>query len=397
VFDDVDHAAALFNLQKFGNIYSRLTNPTVSVLEERIAALEAVRRPGVVECAEVGAWEVAEQRWTVSNKATSIRAACMGLGFAWFAEDLNLEPSVYARVIDMERTGLSEREQLEQLASRTQGVLDVEADQLQAIYDVFKGIVRGSRSYRAAEADVEVLVIRARAGEVSEFREHPFRERTDWGWQELVTGRVEAGGEVWNLPGESRPLDFTYELDGEFRERLSRFAGVFAGETYLALTPYYRSNDRARFDRLAELAQQHGTPLLATNDVLYHDPGRRPLQDLLTCIREHVTIDEAGFRLERNTERHLKPPSEMARLLSGYEAAIARTIELTQVCTFSLSELKPHYPDEPMGESATPQAELERLTWEGAARRFPGGISENVRGKIAHELRLIAERVMPAL
>ncbi|GLQ57106.1 error-prone DNA polymerase [Devosia nitrariae] len=183
----------------------------------------------------------------------------------------------------------------------------------------------------------------------------------------------------------------TYELDGEFRERLARFACVFAGETYLALTPYYRSNDRARFDRLAALADQHGTPLLATNDVLYHDHGRRRLQDLLTCIREHVTIDEAGFRLERNAERHLKSGAEMARLLSGYEAALARTIELSEVCTFSLSELKPHYPDEPMGESATPQAELERLTWEGARRRFPNGISENVRGKIAHELRLIAE------
>ncbi|WP_420561856.1 O-acetylhomoserine aminocarboxypropyltransferase [Tepidicaulis sp.] len=40
VFDDVDHAASLFNLQQFGNIYTRITNPTTAVLEERVAALE---------------------------------------------------------------------------------------------------------------------------------------------------------------------------------------------------------------------------------------------------------------------------------------------------------------------------------------------------------------------
>jgi error-prone DNA polymerase len=180
-----------------------------------------------------------------------------------------------------------------------------------------------------------------------------------------------------------------YELDAQFRERLARFAPAFAGETYLAMTPYHRSNDRARFDALAALAQEHVTPLLATNDVLYHDAGRRPLQDILTCIREHVTIDEAGFRLERNAERHLKGPAEMARLLSGYEDALARTMEIVEACTFSLSELKPHYPDEPTGQSATPQAELERLTWEGAERRFPGGVPNDIRDKINHELRLI--------
>jgi len=183
----------------------------------------------------------------------------------------------------------------------------------------------------------------------------------------------------------------TYDLNKDFRAKLARFAAAFPGETYLALTPYYRSNDRTRFDRLSELSDTYGVPLIATNDVLYHDHTRRPLQDLLTCIREHVTIDQAGLRLERNAERHLKGPHEMARLLSGYEDALERTMEIVRDCTFSLSQLKPHYPDEPMGESATPQAELERLTWEGAKKRFPNGISQTVREKIAHELRLIDE------
>ena len=43
VFDSAEHAASLFNLQTFGNVYSRLSNPTVAVLEERMAALEGGR------------------------------------------------------------------------------------------------------------------------------------------------------------------------------------------------------------------------------------------------------------------------------------------------------------------------------------------------------------------
>lgn len=182
-----------------------------------------------------------------------------------------------------------------------------------------------------------------------------------------------------------------YDLDGEFAMRLQRFASAFPGITSLAITPYYRNNDHARMAALAALAHAHNTPLIATNDVLYHVPARRPLQDVLTCIREHVTIDEAGFRLQRNAERHLKAPAEMVRLLTGYEEAVARTIKFADELNFSLDELSPDYPDEPTGQSATPQEELERLTWEGAQNRFPNGISEKVRGLISHELALIQE------
>lgn len=106
-----------------------------------------------------------------------------------------------------------------------------------------------------------------------------------------------------------------YDFGADFEAHLTRLATLFPGAVHLALTPYRRANDRARQQRLAALADTSGTPLTATNDVLYHAPARRPLQDLLTCIREHCTIDEAGFRLERNAERHLKEPEEMARLL----------------------------------------------------------------------------------
>ena len=83
----------------------------------------------------------------------------------------------------------------------------------------------------------------------------------------------------------------------------------------MAAQHLYRGDDALRLEALAGLAAACGTPLVATGDVLYHTPGRRPLQDVLTCIREHSTIDEAGYRLEANAERHLKPGAEMARLL----------------------------------------------------------------------------------
>lgn len=182
-----------------------------------------------------------------------------------------------------------------------------------------------------------------------------------------------------------------HELEAVFHDQCAAFTPLFPDHTYLALTPYYRGNDQARFDELDQLARVNNTPLIATNDVLYHAPERRPLQDVLACIREHVRIDEAGFRLERNAERHLKPAHEMVRLLSGYQDAIGRTVDLANQCTFNLDALKHEYPDETNGSSATPQEELIRLTWEGADRRFPKGVPDKLRANIIHELKLIDE------
>jgi len=183
----------------------------------------------------------------------------------------------------------------------------------------------------------------------------------------------------------------TYEIGDSFTAHLARLSALFPGDVHLAASPYYRGNDRSRLDRLAALSRASSTPLIATNDALYHAPQRRPLQDILTCIREHCTIDDAGFLLERNAERHLKAPQEMARLLAGYEDAIARSASFADACRFSLDELSYDYPTEPAGESSTPQEELERLTWIGAKKCFPEGVNEKIRNAIEYELRLIAE------
>ena len=114
----------------------------------------------------------------------------------------------------------------------------------------------------------------------------------------------------------------------------------------LAASMLYRGRDRARLARLAALAREADVPLIAVNDVLYHHPDRRPLADVLTCIREKTTIDRAGRKLAANAERHLKPPGEMARLFRDAPEAIEETLRLSEQLTFSLDELRYEYPDE---------------------------------------------------
>jgi error-prone DNA polymerase len=181
----------------------------------------------------------------------------------------------------------------------------------------------------------------------------------------------------------------------EFTSRLSALARAAPGRTFLAAAHEYRGDEPRRLGLLAELGERHGAPLVAVNDVHYHAPERRPLADVVTCIREKCTIAEAGFRLAANAERHLKSPEEMARLFKAFPDAIARTVAIAKACTFSLGELKYEYPDEPVPPGKTAQAHLEDLTWAGAARRypkqqFPDGIPANVKKRLVDELALIA-------
>jgi error-prone DNA polymerase len=184
--------------------------------------------------------------------------------------------------------------------------------------------------------------------------------------------------------------------DKPFDEKLRAIAALIEVPLHLSATMLYSGRDRARLNQLAALAQSHRIPLVATNDVLYHHHDRRPLQDVLTCIREKCTIYEAGFRLAANAERHLKPPDEMARLFHGHEDAVERTLAIAEACTFSLDELRYEYPDEPVPQGLTAQKHLETLAWEGARSRYPQGIPPQVRTTIAKELKLIGRlRIAP--
>jgi error-prone DNA polymerase len=164
-----------------------------------------------------------------------------------------------------------------------------------------------------------------------------------------------------------------------------------ADGVWLAASLLYRGDDRRRLRRLQQIAASAGVPLLATNEVLYHHPARRPLQDVLTCIREKTTIDAVGKRLEANAERYLKPAEEMARLFRDMPEAIAETMRFAARIAFSLDQLKYQYPDEPVPPGKTAQRHLEDLTWAGVRRNFPGGIDDGLRVTLRKELALIAE------
>jgi error-prone DNA polymerase len=181
-----------------------------------------------------------------------------------------------------------------------------------------------------------------------------------------------------------------------FTTRLIALVRAAPGRTFLAGVHYHCGDEPRRLGLLAELGIRCGAPLVAVNDVLYHSPERRPLVDVLTCIREKCTIAEAGLRLSVNAERHLKAPAEMARLFAAFPDAIARTLAIAQSCRFSLSELKYEYPDEPVPPGKTAQQHLEDLTWAGAQERYPkdkypNGIPDDVRKRLDDELALIGK------
>lgn len=175
-------------------------------------------------------------------------------------------------------------------------------------------------------------------------------------------------------------------LDILAKLKASRAEGV-----WLAASLVYRGDDRRRLARLDDLAAKAKVPLLATNEVLYHHPARRPLQDVLACIREKTTIEAIGRKLEANAERFLKTPREMARLFCDFPEAIAQTMRFADRIDFSLDQLKYQYPDEPVPPGKTAQGHLEDLTWAGVQKYFGGKIDDKLRATLNKELALIAE------
>jgi error-prone DNA polymerase len=174
---------------------------------------------------------------------------------------------------------------------------------------------------------------------------------------------------------------------------LARLRDSRADGVWLAASLLYRGDDKRRLSRLHRLAASAKVPLLATNEVLYHHPARRRLQDVLTCIREKTTIEAIGRRLQANAERHLKPAQEMARLFRDYPEAIAETMRFAGRISFSMDQLKYQYPDEPVPPGKTAQQHLEYLTWAGVDTYFGGvdKIDPSLRATLNKELALISE------
>ena len=166
-------------------------------------------------------------------------------------------------------------------------------------------------------------------------------------------------------------------------------ATVFPHRLWIAVELLTTGQDRRRLAALQQFGRELGLPLVAAGDVHMHVRSRRALQDVLTATRLCVPVDQAGYALFPNGERHLRP---LPRLRQIYPPELlAASLDIAARCTFSLDELRYEYPREIVPDGETPASWLRRLTEEGERRRWPQGTPPAARALIAHELELIVE------
>lgn len=227
--------------------------------------------------------------------------------------------------------------------------------------------------------------------------------RKSWALLCRMITQVHAGkekGEGFLTYEELKTLTESYEGSKELicilkPDRKNDFAflkSIFGSNSYLSLCRYLDGHDRKRSLEAFGISEEFDLPIVATNDVHYHDPSRRPLQDCLTCIREGTTLDRAGFKLFRNDERYLKSPMQMKLLFSDIPEAISNTLKIAEQCTFSLSELKYSYPKEAVPQGHTAKSYLFDLVMDGARKRYKGFLSYEVDKQIRKELDFFSKR-----
>ena len=220
--------------------------------------------------------------------------------------------------------------------------------------------------------------------------------------QLLSRGKLRVVEKKWDAPKGECHLDLA-DLE-DFREGLlvilvpprepesvKPLLKRLGADTWLAASMLYTGEDRRRLLRLQRLARQARVPLIAMNDALYHHPGQRQLQDIVTCIREHVTLDQAGKRLQANAERHLKSRHEISHLFRACPEAIDETLRFAARITFNLADLKYNYPHEPVPPGKTADQHLRDLTEKGLKEKYPQGVPDKVRDLVEKELPFIAE------
>ena len=180
--------------------------------------------------------------------------------------------------------------------------------------------------------------------------------------------------------------------DATLASTLAMLSRAAPGDLWLGVSMPRRGDDRRRLARMSRLAATAGVPLLATCDAVYADPQDRPLHDIVTCMREGITVQQAGRRLAANAERCLKPPEEIARLFTDAPAAVAESLALLDRIAFTLDDLRYEYPHEPVPEGWEAQGWLEHLAWEAARAKFAGSVPDRICKLLDEELGLIRER-----
>ncbi|GGE50817.1 error-prone DNA polymerase [Actibacterium pelagium] len=178
-------------------------------------------------------------------------------------------------------------------------------------------------------------------------------------------------------------------------EQIRQMRRRYPGHVFLGAAPKYDGSDQAYLEACAALALKTSAPMVAVGDVLMHRGARKQLADVLTCMREHITIDQIGTRALLNSERRLKGYDDMLRVFHHHPAALRRSVEIAARSSFCLSELSYEYPDE-IAENETPQARLKRLAKEGLKRRYPDGPPDRALQLMDKELNLVQELGFPA-
>ena len=173
------------------------------------------------------------------------------------------------------------------------------------------------------------------------------------------------------------------------KETLSAMKGA-CGSVWLAAPFRFDGEDRRRIRLLKALAAETGARLIATTEPLMHDPARRSLLDVVTCIREKAKLSDAGMLLSKNAERHLKPEAEMRRLYQDAPHAVDETLAFLEGVSFSMDDLCYEYPEETAAGFADPQAALEHLAWRGLEKRYPKGAPEAVVASLKRELGIVS-------
>jgi error-prone DNA polymerase len=166
-------------------------------------------------------------------------------------------------------------------------------------------------------------------------------------------------------------------------------ASTFPGRCWLGLNLLYRAYDDSHRATIDEVGWQHGLPIVALGHVTMHVRSRKPLQDTLTAVRLGKPVAECGYGLAQNAEQHLRPRIRLANIYSPQ--ALAETLRIASLCTFSLDELRYEYPNEVVPPGHTAASFLREETYIGAHRRFKDGIPAKVQAQVEHELELIAE------
>ena len=175
---------------------------------------------------------------------------------------------------------------------------------------------------------------------------------------------------------------------------IAKLKVAFGERLSLAAWRHLDGEDDVRIAQVEQLSRETGVAVCATNRVLFADPGDKPVLDVLHCIREGVTLDEAGRALLPNAEAHLRSRDAMVALFADHPDWLARSLAIADACRFSMRELKYRFPcelDAPAFPGETPDEALRRLTAEGARKRWPGGATPAMAAQIEKELGMIAE------